>query len=513
MKLRSVLIAVALLAGCAPALAQWQTPNHSVPVGRGAGVTGFGSAVPGTKGLPLVSNSATTDPSFQALLFGNGDPWVDVKSGANGCAAAVGDGTHDDTTAIQCQLDWINSTIGGGVVLVPPGNFLISGGGVHVKGGTFLQGSGRFATTITSHTDSTVVTFDSGTCARGAGMADLFAVGALDVSNTQDVVIVGLNCPVTLSRNYIWGGHHALNTAGADGTYTDNYICGWTGNNVFSTGANWYFSNKLDACGANPTTGNGFEQAATAGIAENYMYRMDISCGTCTNSIKIDDGAGTKAITFFYGVVASKPIVIANAKTTSFIGGELGTFTGAGAINITGAYAFSPMIPAGTAVYSCAGNTNITCDKVAFYFHKNNVAQTGMLTGAYDRVSWSTAKFNVGGGVLAGNKWTAPVAGYYQMDASIWWSANAQSTSTPTFVVKIIKNSAGLCNGADVFAGVGTAQTGAPGQAIAQANGLDLAVVGDVYEVCAFGTSVTPANNLQIDGNPAHVHWSGVLVH
>lgn len=50
-----------------PAAAQWQTPNHSVPIGRGAGVIGFGSAVPAATGLPLVSNGATSDPSFQAL--------------------------------------------------------------------------------------------------------------------------------------------------------------------------------------------------------------------------------------------------------------------------------------------------------------------------------------------------------------------------------------------------------------------------------------------------------------
>lgn len=65
--LRSTLLAVALFAGCAPTFAQWQTPNHSVPVGKGVGVTGFGNAAPGAAGSPLISNGASADPSFQQV--------------------------------------------------------------------------------------------------------------------------------------------------------------------------------------------------------------------------------------------------------------------------------------------------------------------------------------------------------------------------------------------------------------------------------------------------------------
>ena len=61
--LRSALAAV-LLFVAAPAFAQWQTPNHSVPVGRGGGIQGFGNALPGVAGQPLVSTGPTTDPNF-----------------------------------------------------------------------------------------------------------------------------------------------------------------------------------------------------------------------------------------------------------------------------------------------------------------------------------------------------------------------------------------------------------------------------------------------------------------
>lgn len=49
----------------AQALAQWQVPNHSTPIGRGPGVTGFNSAAPGAAGGVLTSNGTGSDPTFQ----------------------------------------------------------------------------------------------------------------------------------------------------------------------------------------------------------------------------------------------------------------------------------------------------------------------------------------------------------------------------------------------------------------------------------------------------------------
>lgn len=77
---RTAAIVAALLALAAPVKAQWQTPNHSVPIGQGGGNIGFNSAVPGTAGLPLVSNGASADPLFQAL------PSAGIATGAVGNA-------------------------------------------------------------------------------------------------------------------------------------------------------------------------------------------------------------------------------------------------------------------------------------------------------------------------------------------------------------------------------------------------------------------------------------------
>lgn len=148
-----------------------------------------------------------------------------------------------------------------------------------------------------------------------------------------------------------------------------------------------------------------------------------------------------------------------------------------------------------------------------FYFDKNGSNQTGLTTGVYNRITWSTTKFNTTTNALSGNLWTAPVAGLIYFNASIWCSLNCLNTpnsGNPIFVVKIIKNSAGTCNGSDVFAGVGAPGLGGGvNQATAQANGVDQAAANDVYEVCVFPTSSDAMNDVQIDGNAAHTHWSG----
>lgn len=65
---RTLAFIAAFFAIACPAAAQWQTPDHSVPIGNGAGVTGFNSAGPCAAGIPLVGNGSTTDPSCQQIV-------------------------------------------------------------------------------------------------------------------------------------------------------------------------------------------------------------------------------------------------------------------------------------------------------------------------------------------------------------------------------------------------------------------------------------------------------------
>jgi len=74
MRLRDKILVGLLATGLAitAAYAQWQVGDHAIPIGNGAGVTGFNSAVPGAAGIPLISNGVAVDPSFGTVVVAGG---------------------------------------------------------------------------------------------------------------------------------------------------------------------------------------------------------------------------------------------------------------------------------------------------------------------------------------------------------------------------------------------------------------------------------------------------------
>lgn len=193
--MKKFILALLLIAN--PASAQWQVQNHAIPMGRGAGVTGFGSAIPGAANLPFVSNGAAADPSFKRLpnvglaqmpastvkcnptagtadaqdctaaqtattigaatlagnniwtgnnAFGSGVPWCDVTA-----KGAVHDGTTDDTGAFNACKTQCLTTLGAGscIIYVPPASnvYCLKTGfaintGLTTNGGIILMGGG-----------------------------------------------------------------------------------------------------------------------------------------------------------------------------------------------------------------------------------------------------------------------------------------------------------------------------------------------------------------------------------
>lgn len=131
--LRILSVVFAALLSAQPAVAQWQAPQHSIPVGRGGGDTGFKSALPGAAGQILASNGAAADPSFQlwtaivntfctvlptpcAYLFGYYSPqWFGAVCTPNNIAVVSLPGVPDSASAIQAAIGAAHAANGGNV--------------------------------------------------------------------------------------------------------------------------------------------------------------------------------------------------------------------------------------------------------------------------------------------------------------------------------------------------------------------------------------------------------------
>lgn len=91
MRFRSLVVAAALLALSGEAVAQWQVPDHTVPIGRGPGFTGFKSITPGAAGQVLTSTGAASDPAFSVIP---GLDSIGFGTRALAAAATIGPGIN-----------------------------------------------------------------------------------------------------------------------------------------------------------------------------------------------------------------------------------------------------------------------------------------------------------------------------------------------------------------------------------------------------------------------------------
>ena len=309
-------------------------------------ITGGGGGVPPASGWP------------------NGKTLIDIKMAANGCAAVVANGTTDDSAALQCQIDYLYNTWGGGVLLHSGGNARI-GTTVYVKGQTTIVGLGQTVSSFGAIGDTTALWFVQ----TGSGPKQLLNIGVYGYQSsaaTKAVVRVDPNVGVVFRDATIWGGSFALATAGIDGLYENVDFNGWgaTGGNIYSTGANWYVRCKIDN-GAAGTTTYAFYQGATSFLAENHFVQSDFS-GNFTYSVYIDDGGNHKAITVFEGSIFSAPIIIISAQWTAFIGAEIGSnsfvFNGPGDLTVSASRSFVPFTIGGSGTSrACAANQNVSC--------------------------------------------------------------------------------------------------------------------------------------------------------
>jgi hypothetical protein len=331
----------------------------------------------GTSGanVPLLNGNNTWSGtnSFPAFAFG-GKPWFDVTSAANSCAAAVLDGVTDDTTAIQCHVNYMHTTYNGGAVYFPPATncaLIATTGGVTIPSGVWLEGSGANnvgTSCIKTATDLKVLSFQiSGTtCPSGnhyGGMEKISVFGYNNAAATQDTVWIGDNCNVTIKDSIIWYGANALKNRGVDSAIQNSFIWGYT-SALTSNGANWYFRVKFDQPGGTGSTHAYLQGANIAGLttAENTFVECDFS-GTYTDSVLISD-TNNSSVTKFIAGIFSSPFIQTNARYVQVSGSEFGSATmtvTAGTLVMSSSVGLTAITVTGAGSRVCAANASITC--------------------------------------------------------------------------------------------------------------------------------------------------------
>lgn len=304
------------------------------------------------------------------VYFGSGRPWVDVRSGANSCAAALGNNSNDDTSAIQCQLTYMSSTYGAGVVFVPCGNYHVTSQ-LTIPAGVFLVGQGQACSFLNASSGNVAVIQLTG---NYAGMVGIFVLGNLTSGATQTLVsIASGTVGVQIRDSYLEGGLVALQSAGIDCYLQNNFI----GSAPASASISLYLhggvckiiGNKIDTPTGTGNTGVEIDNISSGGTAaiENLFIGNDIS--GYTTAVLLDDSAdasGRTVVTSFIGGIIGGPMNVHSARSTSLNGGEL-----AGNITVNGTTAGSLALDGvqGLSAFSapgafCAGNINISCSTV-----------------------------------------------------------------------------------------------------------------------------------------------------
>lgn len=212
-------VAVALAAffiACSPTLAQWQVPDHAVPIGRGTG-TGFKSAAPSTAGNVLTDMGASADPAFRP---------------ASVVAVAL---TADASTAYSATHATANSSALAAVLATGRCAFI-----PYNANGYSFAGS---------------ITVNSGDCIQGEGQ-----VLVKSQSTTSFLNVVGFGFPVVQISNL----HIDMTGSGASSTAIRFDTSGGVVYGVRISAI--YFTNCVEAIGDNGTPGGGGDYIVDIGI-------------------------------------------------------------------------------------------------------------------------------------------------------------------------------------------------------------------------------------------------------
>lgn len=504
------LVASIVFFGCAPAVAQWQVPLNTVPLGRGSG-TGFGNAAVGTNNQAFMGSTGAA-PGFRSLV---GADLPNPSASSLGGIKSITSLAHNwiafiDTAGLphQSQPTW--SDLGGSIPsgLLIPGYFGLN---LNTQTGNYTVQTSDCSGTVQAGTGATgffTVTFPS-----TSGFPSTCAITVTNGDTGRGKAVVGavqaINCS---SRNIIWPGQSC--TVGiVNGSWAVITRPGrWRPPVNFIVNFNTDFVNGSDTTGATDGLGTGAAAFKTAELC--FLTAAD----------QIDSNTVSQTQVLCNMAAATADAQGMHSPLHALTGAQ-----GGAAMQIVGASL------AITGAVSNGGLCEITVPSTATYSANQAVSVYGVgVTGAPISFTNSSASITwTGNGLASGQVISFATTGALPTNFSAATNYYVVSTGTNTIQVSgtpggaaIIAGSAGSgtqtafivtggCNGAykvTITDGTHLTEQGSIFPAGATftsggtvTNGSSFNVTGNTAVACYFGTVVQFANLTFISSNGAGV--------
>lgn len=190
-----VALAFILLAG--PAFAQWQVNDHAVPIGRGAGISGFKQAAAGASGTVFLGKGTTTDPAFVAVsgdgtINSSGALSVTKLNGVSASSAVATDGSKN-LVSVTNTGSGNNVLANGPAIASPTFTGTVAGAGTipsTVLANTAVSAGSYMLASLTVNAEGQLTAASNGTAGQYPGVSTNSAASA---GNIGELVVNSAN--------------------------------------------------------------------------------------------------------------------------------------------------------------------------------------------------------------------------------------------------------------------------------------------------------------------------------